>query len=139
MQCPFDQKELKEIEERGFTYFQCLECKGVWMRERALRAVVKQIDPDAAIKVPHADDAGDKKRDNNNLIKCPHDGLYVVEHKLGKVNIDICPACSGVWLDPGELTAILDELQHREVQGIVGKSVAHLLGHLIRFHWTKEA
>jgi len=40
-------------------------------------------------------------------MECPRDGVTLVkEHVEGDVEVDICPACGGMWLDRGELEAI---------------------------------
>lgn len=42
-------------------------------------------------------------------LHCPHDGT-ALERKTyeGKIEIDACAACGGMWLDEGELEAIQD-------------------------------
>ncbi len=41
-------------------------------------------------------------------ISCPLDGTTMDRVNLTGVAVDRCPACGGVWLDRGELRAILD-------------------------------
>lgn len=38
--------------------------------------------------------------------KCPVDDFTLTQEKYEGVTIDVCPHCSGVWLDAGELEAI---------------------------------
>lgn len=38
---------------------------------------------------------------------CPRDGDTLTERSERGVTIDICPSCKGIWLDSGELEAIL--------------------------------
>jgi uncharacterized protein len=40
---------------------------------------------------------------------CPKCGAGLHTTKLHEVEVDICPACGGLWLDAGELGKILDE------------------------------
>ena len=41
-------------------------------------------------------------------MRCPNcDKLLITDHRVD-VEIDTCPSCQGVWLDRGELNAILD-------------------------------
>lgn len=56
-------------------------------------------------------------------MKCPVDGAELFESRYeGSVMVDNCPTCAGMWLDRGELEAILetherdhgDELEHPE-------------------------
>jgi Zn-finger nucleic acid-binding protein len=136
MKCPLDSTRLEEIAEKDLSYHQCPSCKGMWMRERALRTMIERIDPDAVIALPQPTDHPSKKMDAGNAIKCPHDGLRVHRHKLGTVMVDICPACSGIWLGPGEFEAVMEEVSKHEIPGVIGKPVAHLLAHLVHFHWA---
>jgi Zn-finger nucleic acid-binding protein len=34
---------------------------------------------------------------------CPRDGAQLSNGRIDGVEVDICPTCDGVWLDPGEL------------------------------------
>ena len=40
-------------------------------------------------------------------IKCPKCDGTLIEADFEKIKIDVCDKCSGVWLDPGELTQII--------------------------------
>jgi Zn-finger nucleic acid-binding protein len=40
-------------------------------------------------------------------LRCPNDGVRLVEIERSEVMIDACPECRGVWLDRGELDKIL--------------------------------
>jgi hypothetical protein len=37
---------------------------------------------------------------------CPRDGAKLDLRTQKDVTIDVCPACGGIWLDPGELEAL---------------------------------
>ena len=39
---------------------------------------------------------------------CPKCGQNLSLEKCGSVEIDVCPSCRGVWLDMGELGAIVE-------------------------------
>ena len=128
---------MAETGDKGAEYHECPGCKGVWMRERALRTIIEQIDPDAVFAVPLPTDHPSKKMDEGNTIKCPHDGLRVHRHKLGTVTVDICPACSGIWLGPGEFEAIKGEVEKHELLNAFDRPIIHALGHLVHFHWAE--
>ena len=38
---------------------------------------------------------------------CPKCGLRLAAEQNGKVEIDVCPSCRGVWLDANELETIV--------------------------------
>lgn len=40
-------------------------------------------------------------------LRCPNDGVRLVEIERSEVMIDACPECRGIWLDRGELDKIL--------------------------------
>ena len=41
-------------------------------------------------------------------LKCPKCDGTLVETDFESIKIDVCNQCTGVWLDPGELTQITD-------------------------------
>ncbi len=43
----------------------------------------------------------------NLEIKCPKCDGTLIEADFQTIKIDVCNKCSGVWLDPGELTQIV--------------------------------
>lgn len=55
-------------------------------------------------------------------ILCPRCGISM--HKLTQrnVTIDVCPKCSGMWLDHGELNKLLEIKQSIASRGRPGKS-----------------
>lgn len=40
-------------------------------------------------------------------VLCPADGEKMVSQKIKGVTIDICPKCESIWLDGGEIEALL--------------------------------
>lgn len=44
----------------------------------------------------------------DSSISCPADGAVMSKVSLSGVTVDHCPSCGGIWLDGGELRAILD-------------------------------
>lgn len=42
-------------------------------------------------------------------IKCPKCDGTLIETDFEKIKIDVCNKCSGVWLDAGELTQVVDK------------------------------
>ncbi len=45
---------------------------------------------------------------------CQHDPLNTIHHN--DVEIDVCPNCGGVWLDRGELEALLDDCDQENAE-----------------------
>ena len=48
-------------------------------------------------------------------MRCPKCGLEMQEVKLGKVDVDVCFSCNGVFLDQGEL----EQIEKRESAGVM--------------------
>ena len=46
-------------------------------------------------------------------LECPKCDGTLVETDFGGIKIDVCNSCSGVWLDPGELTQIAEKDEDR--------------------------
>lgn len=40
-------------------------------------------------------------------IRCPKDSIVMQRLRVGAIGVDRCPRCRGVWLDRGELAALL--------------------------------
>ena len=48
-----------------------------------------------------------KKLKNLHFMNCPKCGMGLVEIDYKGINIDKCSSCEGIWLDAGELDAVL--------------------------------
>ena len=59
--------------------------------------------------------AEQKRLKELHWMRCPKCGMQMQEVKLGKVDVDVCFSCNGVFLDQGEL----EHLQKNPSQGLV--------------------
>ncbi|MCK6556130.1 zf-TFIIB domain-containing protein [Candidatus Binatia bacterium] len=85
---------------------QCRTCKGLWFDERELSALLA-ADAPALRPLARGNDAGDLTARRGD---CPRDGtamLRVFSAMNRNVVVDTCPACRGIWLDGGELAALV--------------------------------
>ena len=80
-----------ELEDRG----QALENEYFRRKEQELIAKMK-----AKLEDESAHSLG---------IKCPKCDGTLIETDFENIKIDVCSGCSGVWLDPGELTQIAEK------------------------------
>ena len=55
---------------------------------------------------------------------CPKCGIALEQQTKQGVTIDVCPTCSGIWLDGGELEAIME----REDEGWLTRLIRSNLG-----------
>jgi uncharacterized protein len=54
---------------------------------------------------------GEKQRlKEAHWMHCPKCGQKLATETCGAVEIDVCPSCKGVWLDMGELGAIVESV-----------------------------
>ena len=45
----------------------------------------------------------------SHYMKCPKDGYDLASTEYHNVQVETCPHCGGMWLDPGELQAVAHE------------------------------
>ena len=89
-----------DLESRG----DALENEYFYRKEQELIAKMKaKIEDDASVITE---------------LKCPKCDGTLVETDFEKIKIDVCNKCTGVWLDPGELTQVVD---HEKDGGWFGK------------------
>lgn len=89
-----------DLESRG----DALENEYFYRKEQELIAKMKaKIEDEASITTE---------------LKCPKCDGTLVETDFEKIKIDVCNKCTGVWLDPGELTQVVD---HEKDGGWFGK------------------
>lgn len=110
MDCPACGNKLTEIEAGGITVDACVGgCGGIWFDQLELRKfdephegageALLEIERDPDVEVDHSQ--------RFNCPKC--EGIVMARHFFSakrEAEVDECPNCAGVWLDPGELAAI---------------------------------
>ena len=71
-----------------------------------------------------ADASAQEAERRTHYMKCPKDGHDLATADHHGVQIDRCPHCGGIWLDPGELEAIA---RHDDGEGLLGRIVGDLM------------
>jgi hypothetical protein len=73
-----------------------------FFREQELKARLHKLAQEQEVM------AVDEKRDLKELhwMHCPKCGQQLAMEQYGKVEVDVCPSCKGVWLDATELETI---------------------------------
>jgi len=111
MTCPSCSKSLQKLETRGIEVDACSGgCGGIWFDQREL---------DAFDSAQEAADAGaliglriqaPPPAPSTEPRPCPKCVKYKMQKRFScikrAVEIDSCPGCGGIWLDPGELIRI---------------------------------
>jgi len=83
-------------------------CGGLWFDEWTL-GKVDQPDQSAGESLLNIPQNASLKVDQSERRKCPRDSVVMMRHFWSvkrDVVVDECPKCEGIFLDPGELTAI---------------------------------
>lgn len=93
--CPLDQSILVAQANSVPTIYLCQDCRGLWFPTSAVAAVIGQP---PRLAVPESQGG----RAQAALV-CPEDGKSLVRFLVDGVELDICPACEGVWFDRGEV------------------------------------
>ncbi|MGV3771588.1 MAG: zf-TFIIB domain-containing protein [Verrucomicrobiales bacterium] len=112
MKCPACKRSLREKSVSGLTVDFCYGgCGGIWFDYNELN----RIDNRGAAAL-HA-----VWRDPHNLFKlteprnCPRCPNQVLDRRWFSdqmvVQVDVCPSCSGIWLDEGEFSAVDKEVK----------------------------
>ena len=67
----------------------------------------------------------DTERKSHHM-RCPKCGGHLKTEDFHKIQIDRCPDCHGVWLDAGEIEAVVD----LETRGFMGRALGDFMGSL---------
>jgi len=102
--CPRDEAELREDQRGKVVIDTCPTCEGTFLDSMEL-AQVLGLSKDLAIERLTLDDIPN--------LRCPGCQARMDSHWFSlarRVMVDKCRACHGVWLDGGELTALIREI-----------------------------
>lgn len=107
MRCPNDQEPLLVLEFEGIEIDYCDKCRGIWLDPEEMTLL---LGADAGWEQwlkPQRDDALARVKK-----RCPRCGTRMLQRPAGKsspVNCDLCPRGHGLWLDAGELHALVSQ------------------------------
>ncbi|HET6406217.1 MAG TPA: zf-TFIIB domain-containing protein [Candidatus Thermoplasmatota archaeon] len=98
--CPRDGTKLVEEKHKDVTVDACPKCQGIFLDKNEL----KKLSGDADLNKYLRDMVG---YDVDSQLLCPScGGLMDAEHVRG-VEVEVCLTCFGLWLDHGELDALV--------------------------------
>ncbi len=110
MQCPRTKKTLKEVDINGIKIDISEGCGGVWFDNFELEKFDEVQKPAGDELVGMLENHRKDDIDLEQRLKCPKcQDVTMQRHFFSvkqKVEIDVCPQCAGIWLDPGELMGI---------------------------------
>lgn len=125
--CPQCRQPLIVLELRGVEVDHCLECHGIWLDAGELELLVELAGGRPGVLPAITRDVGAGEQGSRPCPRCRRKMRCVKFPGPPAVEIDRCPAGHGVWLDAGELAAIV-----RTHAGQDDRGVARFLGEL--FH-----
>jgi hypothetical protein len=121
MQCPVCRQPLVALEFQSVETDFCPRCHGVWLDHGEIGLLLKSR-PDfmPAWKTPAAR-TGDRP--------CPHCTRKMQVRSLaGDVEVDACPRDHGIWLDKGELQAIIQSAANTQDVAALSKYCDEVFG-----------
>ena len=115
MKCPRDGTTLQRVEILGLELDKCHQCDGIWFDRGELERLrdAKIPDVEEAIERKYGDPAYETGSVAEHM-RCPRCGedTRLMRHQYTytrPVHVDRCLKCYGIWLDDGELNAIVGE------------------------------
>lgn len=110
MHCPACFKQLTPEIEFGIELNECTHCGGIWFDEGELRQL-RQFGENAVVELDLAvSPSGEKIEIREKNRQCPLCSIYLDRYKYdysSTIELDSCSECGGIWVDDGELSAML--------------------------------
>lgn len=101
MLCPVDDSILLASGFGGVTSHRCPQCLGTYVPGNLLR----EVRAHAALELHHQPEASGRVR------PCPGDGKMMKPLHFKGIDLEVCPACHGVWLAAGQMSRLLELVQ----------------------------
>jgi len=109
MKCPRCNSPLIVVEYHDIELDWCTQCEGLWFDTGEMELVAVQSGAAPGVTAP-----GLKAETDEKPLKCPECRQTMEKRLIGDnrpVVADVCPVCSGIWLDHGELEQIISQQQ----------------------------
>lgn len=111
MKCPVCNTRMTQYHLTDMDLDLCPSCDGAWFDEGELSSVLEQLlENDAITRQLKPGLAEGETRQHERQLTCPRCGMLTDCTQFSfdsRIYIDRCIKCSGVWVDKGELLAIL--------------------------------
>lgn len=111
MKCPVCSALLHRSTVEGIELDLCKHCQGIWFDRFELQKL--SATEFEEIPVFDVEISNQPKLDR----RCPKDQFHFMRHFFSKnirVTIETCPKCAGIWLDPGEFSAVRKQVATNE-------------------------
>lgn len=119
MQCPSCNRSLDKKNECGIELDVCMTgCGGVWFDASELENFDDEQELVSSSVLFSGKNQNSVVIDRAKIRKCPKCTLVDLDRNCHysdfDIEIDSCPQCAGIWLDPGELNLLREQNQGRE-------------------------
>jgi Zn-finger nucleic acid-binding protein len=110
--CPGCGDSLTERTYSGVTIDECVTCQGLWLDHEELEAISAMKTVPRRLLVIHETSPHQARPEGTR--PCPHCAKILNVIPIKGVQVDVCPDCRGIFLDQGELNALLDSADRSE-------------------------
>jgi Zn-finger nucleic acid-binding protein len=113
MLCPVDKSALETHQEVTAQALFCRTCHGIWFSREHLAAFLRSAS--GTKPLPRKKVFSQKSPLSASERLCPScESIDLSPRVIDGVEIDVCPTCSGVWLDAGELELIVTRFRRKQ-------------------------
>ena len=131
LKCPRTGQPMVEVEIQGIVVDVSSGCGGVWFDNFELRKFDEQHEAAGQELMRLMEQYHQPVADPEKRLRCPKDSDIVMMRRFFSskrlVALDECPACGGIWLDPGELAEIHKLYKTEAEREEAGQKFAHEL------------
>lgn len=110
--CPCCAVPLSPQALHGQQVDRCDACGGLYFDAGELESVVELVGWYSAVRLDEADIDSAWDREPARALACPVHGVAMHKHDLAGLVLDQCPRCQGIWLDDGEVAALMIAQDH---------------------------
>ncbi len=116
---------VKDFENKDLEFDYCLGCSGVFFDDGELERVLKAPSnlPIKVLNIPHYKDLYETKPEGERI--CGRCSALMYPRQIASLNVDVCRECLSIYLDGGELSALLEPYAKQAVQAHISDKVSH--------------
>ena len=118
MNCPACRQPLVVVEHEGIEVDWCVACRGIWFDAGEVELLAEKAG--RRFVVPALDAAGAGSAASGSPRRCPRCPAKMRPQAIPcdpPIQVDLCPRGHGIWLDRGELGALIRVLPERSCAG----------------------
>jgi Zn-finger nucleic acid-binding protein len=104
--CPSCGIALYEHDLHGQKVDKCPECMGIFFDAGELESILNIVRLYQTVQLSEEDIPNVSSSEIERIMICPFDSAKMNPQKIAGITVDICPECSGIWLDKGEIAAL---------------------------------